>query len=122
VRNGRSQFLSFPRRRESTLQAIENMTTTDWIPAFAGMTGVMKVIPFQMTPVPLRERGFHVYAGVCVAFSGSRISGQVFAGMRGNRPTSSFSTERHKFLRNALHRRSMTRAVQNVINPMWIDP
>jgi hypothetical protein len=42
ARNGSS---SFPRRRESILPVIENVPTTDWIPAFAGMTGVSKRIP-----------------------------------------------------------------------------
>src|SRR5271157_4439659 len=37
--------LSFPRRRESTLQAIENAPPKGWIPAFAGMTGVSNGIP-----------------------------------------------------------------------------
>jgi hypothetical protein len=42
---------SFPRKRESTPQAIGNRPPTDWIPAFAGMTSVSKGIPFQMTPL-----------------------------------------------------------------------
>jgi hypothetical protein len=50
-RHGRSQVLSFPRRRESTAQAIGNTLPTDWIPAFAGMTSVSKGIPLQMTPL-----------------------------------------------------------------------
>jgi hypothetical protein len=29
---------SFPRKRESTPQAIGNVVLKDWIPAFAGMT------------------------------------------------------------------------------------
>jgi len=63
ARHGRSQVQSFPRKacpelaegRESTPQAIGNTTTTDWIPAFAGMTSVSKGIPFQMTPQPTGE-------------------------------------------------------------------
>jgi hypothetical protein len=45
ARNGSSHAPSFPRRREATAQVIENVPTTDWIPAFAGMTGVSKGIP-----------------------------------------------------------------------------
>jgi hypothetical protein len=52
ARHGRSQEQSFPRKRESTPQAIRNAPPTDWIPAFAGMTSVSKGIPFQMTPAP----------------------------------------------------------------------
>src|SRR5208282_2767865 len=44
---------SFPRRRESTPQAIGNTPPTDWIPVFAGMTGVSKGIRFQITPLPI---------------------------------------------------------------------
>ena len=40
MEHGRSRPLSFPRKRESTLQAFRNALVTDWIPAFAGMTGV----------------------------------------------------------------------------------
>jgi hypothetical protein len=35
-----SPVQSFPRRRESTAQTIENAPPTEWIPAFAGMTSV----------------------------------------------------------------------------------
>jgi hypothetical protein len=35
---------SFPRKRESTSQAMGDVPLTDWIPAFAGMTGVLKEI------------------------------------------------------------------------------
>ena len=52
ARTGRSESQSFPRKRESTLQAIGNAPPTDWIPACAGMTSVSKSIPFQMTPGP----------------------------------------------------------------------
>jgi hypothetical protein len=38
-------------------QAIENAATTDWIPAFAGMTWVSKGIAFQMTPLPGPDSG-----------------------------------------------------------------
>ena len=38
ARDGRFQVQSFPRRRESTPQAIGNALPSDWIPAFAGMT------------------------------------------------------------------------------------
>ena len=34
-----TQAQSFPRKRESTPQANGNAPLTDWIPAFAGMTG-----------------------------------------------------------------------------------
>ena len=47
-----SQTQSFPRKRESTPPARGNSPTTDWIPSFAGMTNVLKGIPFQMTPLP----------------------------------------------------------------------
>ena len=33
---------SFPRKRESIPQVIDNAPPTDWIPAFAGMTTVSK--------------------------------------------------------------------------------
>src|SRR5437016_13359978 len=42
--HGRSQVQSFPRKRESTPQPIGNAPPRDWIPAFAGMTGVSKGI------------------------------------------------------------------------------
>jgi hypothetical protein len=41
-----------PWREESTRQTFGNALSTDWIPAFAGMTGVSKGIPSQMTPPP----------------------------------------------------------------------
>ena len=50
ARHGRSKPQSFPRKRESTRQTFRNALSTDWIPAFAGMTGVSKRIPSQMTP------------------------------------------------------------------------
>ena len=50
--HGRSQVQSFPRKRESTSQAIGNAPPRDWIPASAGMTAVSKGIRFQMTPLP----------------------------------------------------------------------
>ena len=52
ARQGRSHVQSFPRRRESTAQAIGNTLPKEWIPAFAGMTSVSTGIPFQMTPLP----------------------------------------------------------------------
>ena len=52
ARNGRSQAKSFPRKRESRPQAIGNAPPTDWIPAFAGMTGASKAMRFQLTPLP----------------------------------------------------------------------
>jgi len=73
ARHGRSQVQSFPRKRESTPQAAENAPWEwhehparekswprwpchkDWIPAFAGMTGVSKEIQFKMTPAPRNQ-------------------------------------------------------------------
>ena len=37
-----SGLQSFPRKRESTPQTFENALSTDWIPAFAGMTAFRK--------------------------------------------------------------------------------
>jgi hypothetical protein len=37
TRHGRAQVQSFPRKRESTPQAIGDAPPTDWIPAFTGM-------------------------------------------------------------------------------------
>jgi hypothetical protein len=45
ARHGRSKSQSFPRKRESTPQTLANKLSTDWIPAFAGMTCVSKGIP-----------------------------------------------------------------------------
>ena len=42
ARNGRSKPQSSPRKRESTPQTFRNALSTDWIPAFAGMTGVRR--------------------------------------------------------------------------------
>ena len=64
VRHGRLKPQSFPRKRESTRQTFGNALATDWIPAlrqaqgklFAGMTGVSKGIPSQMTPPPKSEQ------------------------------------------------------------------
>ena len=53
ARNGRAQAKSFPRKRESRPQAIGNAPPTDWIPAFAGMTGASKAMRFQLTPLSL---------------------------------------------------------------------
>jgi hypothetical protein len=58
--HGRSKSQSFPRKacpelaegRESTPPTFGNGRWTDWIPAFAGMTGVSKGIPSQMTTTP----------------------------------------------------------------------
>ena len=44
---------SFPRSRESTPLTSGNVRSSDWIPAFAGMTGGSSGCSFQMTPVPL---------------------------------------------------------------------
>jgi len=52
ARHGRSRPQSFPRKRESTSQTFGNALATDWIPAFAGMTGVSEGMIFQMTPLP----------------------------------------------------------------------
>ena len=49
AKHGRTRPQSFPRKRESTLQTFGNALSTDWIPAFAGMTGVSKGIRCQMT-------------------------------------------------------------------------
>ena len=57
---------SFPRRRESTPQAIRTAPSTDWIPAFAGMTYVSKATSFQMTPRPRRGK----WHGIASASSG----------------------------------------------------
>src|SRR5208337_3348960 len=50
---------SFPRKRESTPQAFGNVLSSDWIPAFAGMTGAFAGMtcgssgsPFQMKLIP----------------------------------------------------------------------
>jgi hypothetical protein len=44
-RHGLSRPQSFPRKRESTPQTPANALSTDWIPAFAGMTWASKGIP-----------------------------------------------------------------------------
>jgi hypothetical protein len=49
---------SFPRKRESILQAVGNAPAKDWIPAFAGMTGASKGTRFQMTPLLTFESHF----------------------------------------------------------------
>ncbi len=41
ARYASSKLQSFPRRRESILQTLRNGASKDWIPAFAGMTGVL---------------------------------------------------------------------------------
>jgi hypothetical protein len=41
-----------PAKGESTPQAIGNTPPTDWIPTFAGITGVLEGTRFQMTPLP----------------------------------------------------------------------
>jgi hypothetical protein len=51
ARHGRSRPQSFPRKRKSTPQTFGNALSTDWIPAFAGMTGVSYGMIFQMTPL-----------------------------------------------------------------------
>jgi hypothetical protein len=52
ARRGRSDVQSFPRKWESTSQAIGNAPQTNWIPAFAEMTSVSKGIPFPTTLAP----------------------------------------------------------------------
>ena len=60
ARHARCKPRSFPRKacpelvegRESTPQTFRNVLSTDWIPAFAGMTGGSSGFPFQITPVP----------------------------------------------------------------------
>ena len=54
-----SKRRSFPRKRESTRQTFGSALSSDWIPAFAGMTrpfagmtGGSSGSPFQMTPAP----------------------------------------------------------------------
>jgi hypothetical protein len=91
---------SFPRKRESTPKTFGNALSTDWIPAFAGMTCDSKGIPFQMTPAPRLE----VVAGVailqslacflcrpcCVLLTACQPSTAVYSalleGLLGNRP------------------------------------
>ena len=52
ARDGRCKPQSFPRERECTRETFGNALSTDWIPAFAGMTGVSKGIPSQMASPP----------------------------------------------------------------------
>ena len=52
AKHGRTRPWSFPRKRESTPQTSGNALSTDWIPAFAGMTGVSKGMIFEITPLP----------------------------------------------------------------------
>ena len=52
AKQGRRKSRSFPRKRESTPQTFGDRPSTDWIPAFAGMTAPSKETPSQMTPVP----------------------------------------------------------------------
>ena len=40
ARPGHSKSQSFPRKRESIPQTFDNALPTEWIPAFAGMTGI----------------------------------------------------------------------------------
>jgi hypothetical protein len=49
---GRCKSQSFPRKRESTPQTSEDAVSTDWIPAFAGMTAAGSSHVCQMTPPP----------------------------------------------------------------------
>jgi hypothetical protein len=74
ARTGRSESQSFPRKRESTLQAIGNAPPTDWIPACAGMTSDSTAILFQMTPVPRGELPARPYACDENGNSGNRQS------------------------------------------------
>ena len=52
ARHGRCNPQSFPRKREPSPSTAHFRRFAEWIPAFAGMTGVSKVIPSQMTPPP----------------------------------------------------------------------
>ena len=45
-----SKGRSFPRKQESTQQTFGNVLSTDWIPAFAGMTATCNAYVSQMTP------------------------------------------------------------------------
>jgi len=58
ARHGHCKPRSFPRKRESTSQTLGNALSTDWIPAFAGMTGVLgfRVDAFKERAVPSRRR------------------------------------------------------------------
>ena len=47
-----SKHTSFPRKRESIPQTFGGVLSSDWIPAFAGMTGVSRGVPCQMTQPP----------------------------------------------------------------------
>jgi len=47
---GRCKSQSFPRKRESTPQAFGSALSRNWIPAFAGMTGILEAIPSQVRP------------------------------------------------------------------------
>jgi hypothetical protein len=35
------EIVANPRKRQSTAQTVENLISTDWIPAFAGMTALV---------------------------------------------------------------------------------
>src|SRR5947207_1630982 len=50
-----SKRLSFPRRREYTLQGFGIAVRTDWIPAFAGMTAPWTADDWQMKTVHEEE-------------------------------------------------------------------
>ena len=76
VRHGRRKPQSFPRKRGATRQTFGNALATDWIPAFAGMTGVSKGIPSQMTPPPKSEATDWIPAL-------RQAQGKLFAGMTG---------------------------------------
>src|SRR5208283_289654 len=53
ARHGRRKPQSFPRKRESTWRTFRDALSTDWIPAFAGMTGVSKGTTSQTTLPPI---------------------------------------------------------------------
>ena len=48
---------SFPRKREPTPQTFGNVLSSEWIPAFAGMTGGSSGFPSQMTPAHTAAAG-----------------------------------------------------------------
>jgi hypothetical protein len=65
ARHGHCNSQSFPRKRESTPQISGNVLPTDWVPTFAGMTGVWKGIPSELTILPPPFKGLvnSVYFG-----------------------------------------------------------
>ena len=55
---------SFPRKRESTRQTFGNTLSTDWIPAFAGMTGGSRVAPTSLF-MSATPAGAYIQTNVC---------------------------------------------------------